>query len=141
MHACIWQIIYMCHNWGATARAHVQGSFPDLENGWTDCVQIWYFDRDRLVRCRASQLEAHPRSSARAGLGLSLASLSPERRLTGYERARSASEFSVVYWKKSEYERPGTARPGPARPDPTMLFTSLYLCNRRPDSRAVFFGG
>ena len=31
----------MRHSWGATARAHVQGSFPDLKNYWTDCVQIW----------------------------------------------------------------------------------------------------
>ena len=45
---------------------------PDLKNGWNDCVQIWYTDRDRLVGCRASQLEAHPHSSARAGLHLSL---------------------------------------------------------------------
>ena len=37
-------------SWGATARAHVQGNdVPDLENGWTDCAQIWYIDRDRLV--------------------------------------------------------------------------------------------
>ena len=43
----------MCQSWGAAARAHVQGSFPDLENGWTDCAQIWYTVRDRLVGCRA----------------------------------------------------------------------------------------
>ena len=40
-------------SWGAAARAHVQGSFPDLGNGWTDCAQIWYTVRDRLVGCRA----------------------------------------------------------------------------------------
>ena len=39
----------MCHSWGATARAHVQGNdVPDLENGWTDCAQIWYMVRDQL---------------------------------------------------------------------------------------------
>ena len=52
---------------------------PDLENRWADCVQIWCMDRDRLVGCRASHLEAHPRSSARAGLNLSLARLSPQK--------------------------------------------------------------
>ena len=54
---------------------------PDLKNGWADCVQIWCTDRDRLVGsgCRASQLETHPRSSARAGLNLSLARLSPQK--------------------------------------------------------------
>ena len=43
----------MCQSWGAAARAHVQGSIPDLENGWTDCAQIWYTVGDRLVGCRA----------------------------------------------------------------------------------------
>ena len=52
---------------------------PDLKNGWTDCIQIWYTARDRLVGCRASQLEAHPRSFARAGLNLSLARLPPQK--------------------------------------------------------------
>ena len=52
---------------------------PDLKNGWTDCVQVWYTDRDRLVGCRASQLEVHPRSSARAGLNLSLDRLSHQK--------------------------------------------------------------
>ena len=115
----------MCYSWGVTARAHVQGSFPDLKNGgtdcaqiwysdwhrlvgwcasqlgptlhvrtfrvpvpdfkngWADCVEIWYTDRDRLVGCRASQMKAASRSSASAGLNLSLARLSPQRRLTG----------------------------------------------------------
>ena len=52
---------------------------PDLKNGWADCVQIWYTDRERLVGCRESQLETHPRSSARAGLSLSLARLSSQK--------------------------------------------------------------
>ena len=52
---------------------------PDLKNRWADCVQIWYMDRDRLVGCRASKLEAHPRSSARVELNLSLARLSPQK--------------------------------------------------------------
>ena len=44
----------MCHSWGATARAHVQGSdVPDLGNGWTDRAQAWYIDRDRLVAWRS----------------------------------------------------------------------------------------
>ena len=36
MHEGVYLAMYtisMCHNWGATARAHVQVSFPDLENG------------------------------------------------------------------------------------------------------------
>ena len=48
-----------------------------------------------------------------------------------YERARSASEFSVVYWKNLSMS--GPARPDPTRPDPTTLFTSLYICNRWAD--------
>ena len=113
----------MCHSWGTTARAHVQGNscsrsrerldrsrsnlvywwgldkrvmcksklgptlhvracrltVPDLKNGWIDWAQIWYTVRDRLVRCHQSQLEAPPRSSARAGLSLSLSRLSPPK--------------------------------------------------------------
>ena len=106
----------MCHNWGATARAHVQGSFPDLEN-------IWYSDGDQLIGWRAKvnwdllctcaragrrfqisrtagpivfkfgtrigteplsrvpckSIGNTPRSSARAGLNLSLARSSPPK--------------------------------------------------------------
>ena len=40
---------------------------PDHKNGWTDCAQIWYTDRDQLLGCRERQLEASLRSSARAG--------------------------------------------------------------------------
>ena len=63
------------------ARAHVQGdgSIPDLKNGWADCAQIWCTARDRLVGCRASQLEAHPYSFARAGINPSLVRLSPHK--------------------------------------------------------------
>ena len=43
----------MCQIWGAVARAHVQGLIPDLEDGWTDCAQIWYTVREQLVGCRA----------------------------------------------------------------------------------------
>ena len=50
------------------------------------------------------------------------------------EREARKPQFSVVYWKNLSMS-------GPARPDPTTLFTSLYICNPRPDSRAVFFGG
>ena len=52
---------------------------PDLKNGWTDYSQIWYADRDQLLGCRGIQLEAPSRSSARAGLNLSLARLSPPK--------------------------------------------------------------
>ena len=58
---------------------HVQGSSQDLGNGWTHCAQIWYSDGDRLIGCRASQLEARPRSSTRVGLNFSLARLSPQK--------------------------------------------------------------
>ena len=45
--------VSMCHSWGATARAHVQGNdVPDLENSWTDCAQTWYIDGDQLVGWR-----------------------------------------------------------------------------------------
>ena len=47
------QCIFVSHSWRAPARVHVQGSTPDLENGWTDCAQIWYRVGDRLVGCRA----------------------------------------------------------------------------------------
>ena len=57
---------------------HVHGvTVPDLKNGWADCVQIWCMGRERLVGCHASQLEAQPRRSARAGLNPSLARFSP----------------------------------------------------------------
>ena len=52
---------------------------PDLKSGWTDCAQLWYTDRDQLVGCRESQLEAPLHSSARAGLNLSLARVSPQK--------------------------------------------------------------
>ena len=68
---------------------------PDLKNGWADCVQIWCADRDRLVGCRASQLEAHPRSSARAGLSLSLACLSPQEASCWLTLARTCY-FSIL---------------------------------------------
>ena len=118
----------MCHSWGATACAHVQGSgrsrsrerlnrsrsnlvnwwgsvskvacksklrptlyvrtcrvtVLDLKNGWTDCAQFWYSDRDQLLGCRESLLEAFTRSSARAGLNLSLARLSKSVLLVPY---------------------------------------------------------
>ena len=69
-------------------------TIPDLKNGWTDCVQIWCTETDQLAGCSESPLEAPPRSSARAGLNLSLARLlPPKRRLTGYERASEAKTF------------------------------------------------
>ena len=39
-----------------TCRATV----PDLKNGWTDCAQIWYTVRDRLVGCRAQVIGGTP---------------------------------------------------------------------------------
>ena len=33
---------------------------PDLKNGWTDCAQIWYTVRDRLVGCRALLIGGTP---------------------------------------------------------------------------------
>ena len=57
------------------ARAHVYGDGSKSQER-LGRLQIWYIDGDRLVGCRASQLEAHPRSSVRAGLNLSLARLS-----------------------------------------------------------------
>ena len=48
---------------------------PDLNNGWTDCVQIWYIVRDRLVWFREMQLEAPTLSSACTVITLSLARL------------------------------------------------------------------
>ena len=35
----------------ASARAHVHTRFPDLANGWADCVQIWCVARDPLDKC------------------------------------------------------------------------------------------
>ena len=58
-----------------TCRATV----PDVKNGWTDYAQIWYTDRVQLLGCRDSHLEAPLRSSARAGLELSLARCRPQK--------------------------------------------------------------
>ena len=33
---------------------------PDLKNCWTDCAQIWYTVRDRLVGCRAQVIGGTP---------------------------------------------------------------------------------
>ena len=56
----------MCHSWGATARAHVQGNdVPDLENSWTDRAQTWYIDRDRLVGWRGKVNSDLPCTCAR----------------------------------------------------------------------------
>ena len=52
---------------------------PDIKNGWTDFAQIWHTDRDQLLGCRESQLEARPRNSARTGLNFSLGRLSPPK--------------------------------------------------------------
>ena len=60
----------MCRSWGATARAHVQGSdVSDLENGWIDRAQTWYVvvDRDRLVGWRGKVNWDLPCMCARAG--------------------------------------------------------------------------
>ena len=52
---------------------------PDLKNDSTDCAQIWYADRDRLVGSDAVQSVGNTSHSfARAELILSLARLSPQ---------------------------------------------------------------
>ena len=44
-------MLYTCLRWSASARAHVHTPFPDLANGWADCAQIWFVDRDPLDKC------------------------------------------------------------------------------------------
>ena len=39
-----------CLRWSASARAHVHTRFPDLANGWADCVQIWCVARAGIGR-------------------------------------------------------------------------------------------
>ena len=34
--------------WVASARAHVHTAFPDIANGWADCVQMWFVARHPL---------------------------------------------------------------------------------------------
>ena len=55
---------------------------PDLKNGWTDCAQIWYTDRDQLPGCRESQLEASHAVPHVQGL-TSRSCVALKRRLTG----------------------------------------------------------
>ena len=69
--------VHMCRV--TDLKFQVLSQVPDLKNGWTDCAQIWYTDRDQLLGCRESQLEAPSRSSALAGLNLSFARLSPPK--------------------------------------------------------------
>ena len=52
---------------------------PDLKNGWTDCDQIWYTVRDRLVGGRAQVIGGTPAQFARARLTISLARSSPTK--------------------------------------------------------------
>ena len=37
------------HFWGASARAHVHTPLLYLENGWTDCADIWHVASGQLV--------------------------------------------------------------------------------------------
>ena len=48
---------------------------PDLKNGWADCAQIWYTDRDRLDGCPPTQF----RRCRNCVLSLSLVCLSPQK--------------------------------------------------------------
>ena len=79
------------------ARTHVQGDGARSQERLADCVQNWYTDRDPVVRFRASQLEAHPRSSARAGLNLSPARLLPKKAAYGSQIASYLYTFSVYF--------------------------------------------
>ena len=66
------------------ARAHVQGDGSiSQERMGRLRSKLQYRDRGRLLGCRANQFEAHPHSSTRAGLSLSLARLSPQKASTG----------------------------------------------------------
>ena len=38
------------HFWGASARAHVHTPHLYLENGWTDCAEIWHVASGQLVK-------------------------------------------------------------------------------------------
>ena len=49
----------------------------DLKNGWTDCAQIWYTDRDQLLGCQFSW--KHFTQFLRTGLKPSFARLSPQK--------------------------------------------------------------
>ena len=87
----------MCHSWGATARAHVQGNdVPDLENGWTDCAQIWYTVRDRLVG-GLHKLIGVTRAQFRTCKAQYLARSvgRPKRRYTGFIFTMSAVDIDI----------------------------------------------
>ena len=107
----------LIHHWGPVSRVacksqleptlHVRTcrvTVPDLKNGWADCFQIWYTDRDRLVGYRASQLKhTHTVPHVQGSTSRSFV-CRPKRRLTGlscYERARSAKRVFSVYTKKA----------------------------------------
>ena len=60
---------------------------PYLKNGWTDCAQIWYTIRDRLVGCRAQAIGGTPaqfRTCKAHYLARSVGR--PKRRYTGFSK-------------------------------------------------------
>ena len=73
---------------------------PDLKNGWADCIQIWYTDRDRLVGCRAGQLEleethAVPHVQGQGSTSRSLV-CRPKRRLSGSYSTQYSPQFCLL---------------------------------------------
>ena len=78
---------------------------PDFKNSWADFVQNWYTDRDRLVRGRATQLEATQlRPNAPGRLVTLLTAPSPvltrqmERSMVGATQNSSTSRVSSSAW-------------------------------------------
>ena len=67
--------VFLCVTVGALlhVRACKAMVVPDLKNGWTNCAQIWYTDRDQLLGCRESQLEEHPHARLSPPKGVLLA--------------------------------------------------------------------
>ena len=65
-------MLYTCLRWSAFARAHVHTPFPDLANGWVDCVQIWF------MTSRAAESESEPESES-VGVGCFVRSRSRSR--------------------------------------------------------------
>ena len=105
---------------GPTLHVHTcRVTVSDIKNGCADNVQIWYTDRDRLVGCRLSQLEAHPRSSTRAGLNLPLARSSPQK--ASYGSQCYSPLFTCPLSFSARFDRcPAGAQPGSG---PTVVWS------------------
>ena len=69
----------------------------DLKNGWTDCAQIWYTVRDRLVGCRAQVIGGTPAQFHTCKAHCLARSVGrPKRRYTGRKQRSTKTVLHTV---------------------------------------------